>query len=325
MALPKSISGEFAMSAEGSDVFADDSGLDAANDPSMGASVKPDLLQTVQRQVADPGQDAANQPSFTATQAKAAQQYQDLTSKGPGGMGGALSAGSSAQAGGARQESAQKAATKLASEAAKLQKVAAGADQPQAKQDAGPGGKVAGVAIGQGLNMALAAGATVVAGPAVGAAVATAGLAYDVAKVFSGQSDGPSYFASKDSKGQTVGYGASSSSSPQTESAPGQNSTSNNFNRFMSRVPGERTIDGGSIETASDGLRGIEKAPKLDMKPLETTPAAKALAGIFRNGRDAAGGSEGPSADKEGLDFKPMEMKPNPGVFQAAAPKPFFG
>ncbi|QQG36350.1 MAG: hypothetical protein HYS17_00730 [Micavibrio aeruginosavorus] len=324
MALPKSISGEFAMSAEGSDVFAADSGLDAANDPSMGATVKPDLLQTIQRQVVDPGQDAANQPSFTATQAKAAQQYQDLTSKGPGGMGGALSAGSSMQAGAARQESAQKAATKLAGEATKLQKIATGADQPQAKPEAGPGGKMAGVAIGQGLNMMAAAGATVIAGPAAGAAVATAGMAYDVVKAFSGQSDGPSYFASKDSKGQTMGYGSSSSSAPQAEAAPAQNSVGNGFNRFMSRMPGERSIDNGSIETASDGLRGIEKAPKLDMKPLEMTPAAKALAGIFRNGREAAGG-EGPNADKERLDFKPMDMKPNPGVFQAAAPKPFFG
>lgn len=324
MALPKSISGEFAMSAEGSDVFAADAGLDAANDPSMGMSVKPDLLQTIQRQVADPGQDAANQPSVTATQVKAAQQYQDLTSKGPGGMGGALSAGSSVQAGNARQESAQKAATNLATEAAKLQKIASGADQPQAKQEAGPGGKMAGMAMGQGLNMAAAAGATVIAGPAAGAAVAAAGVAYDVVKAFSGQSDGPSYFASKDAKGQTMGYGASGSSAAQPESAPAQNASSNSFNRFMSRLPGDRApVDGGSIETASDGLRGIEKAPKLDMKPLELTPAAKALAGVFRNGREAAG--ESPSADKDGLDFKPMALKPNPGVFQAAAPKPFFG
>ena len=72
MALPQSISEEFGMSAEGADVYAD-SAMDAANDPLMNSTVKPDLLQTIQPQVvADPNQSSANDPQMTAKQQQAA-------------------------------------------------------------------------------------------------------------------------------------------------------------------------------------------------------------------------------------------------------------
>lgn len=312
MALPESISGEFGMRAEGSDAFRDvEAGL-SANDPAYTTKPRLDPIQTV-RQIAQPDQTSANQPAPTATQAQAAEKRVELTSKAAGGMGAALSAGSSAQAGAARQETAQKAATKLATEVAKLDKVIAG-EQPK-----GPsaGNKVAGAALGQGMNMAAAAAATVIAGPAAGALVGGAGMAYDVVKAFSGQSDGPSSFGTTNSRGEQTGYVASSSAQP--ASAPA--SVTNSFAQQMMNVPGERKINGGDIEIASAGLRGIEKAP-----PLAMTPAAVALAGVYKNGADVRAGQGDPKADKDDkLDFKPMDMKPNPGVFQAAAPKPFFG
>lgn len=315
MALPQSISGEFGMRAEGADVF-NDSAFDAANDPLMSSTVRPDLLQTIQPQVvADPNQPAANSPQMTAKQEQAVKQYQDLTTKTPSGLGAALSAGSSAEAGAARQDSAQKAATQMASKATELQKVISGAAEP--KQQPSMAGKVAGVAMGQGLNMAAAGAATVVAGPIAGAAVAATGLAYDVVKAFSGQSDGPSSFGTRDSKGEMSSYGVSSSAQPAAPANP----ASTGFNSFMSNIPGERNpVDDGMIETTSAGLKGIEKAPKLEM-----TPAALALQGVFRNGQEAAAGKDGPAADQnDNLSFQPPKM-PNPGVFQAAAPKPFFG
>lgn len=319
MALPQSISEEFGMSAEGADVYAD-SAMDAANDPLMDSTVKPDLLQTIQPQVvADPNQSSANDAQMTAKQQQAVKQYQDLTTKTPSGMGAALSAGAGAQAGQARQETAQKAATQMASKAADLQKVISGADAAKPKE-AGLGGKVTGAVIGQGFNVAAAGLATVVAGPAAGAAVAAVGMTYDVVKVFSGQSDGPSSFGTRDSKGEVSAFTTSSSAQP-AASAPAQPATTA-FNNFMSNIPGVGampSMDQGQVETTSAALKGIEKAPKLSM-----TPAAAALQGIFRNGQEAAASKDGPAVDQdEKLDFK--AAMPNPGVFQPAAPKPFFG
>ena len=301
MSALNSISDQFGVKARGSDTLQQDLALDSANDPTYGSVPRPDLLQTVAvKQVAEPNQNSANQSSMTAEQNKAAQQRDQLTSKAPGGVGAALGSGSSAEAGAARQQTAQKEATKLATNVANLDKVIAGG---QPKESAG-GNKLAGAAIGQGLNVAAAAMTTIVAGPVAGAAVAAAGMAYDVAAVFSGRSGGGSSFASRADSG---GY---------TPSAPSQN---------LMNIPGSgcSPVDMGRISTTSAALCGIEKAP-----PLALTPAATALAGVYKNGYEIrASQGEDPNADKNhNLAFEPMQIKaPNPGVFTAAAPKPFFG
>ena len=306
MSALNSISDKFYMSARGSDALRD-AALDSANNPTYTTAPRIDPLQTV-RQIVQPNQESANQPSVSAEQNKAAQQRDKLTSKAPGGVGAALGAGASAEAGAARQQTAQKEATNLATNVAKLDKVIVG-EQP--KEPAG-GNKLAGAAMGQGLNMAAAAAATVVAGPVAGAAVAAAGLAYDVAAVFSGRSGGGSSFASRaDSPGYT-------SSAPSAQ--PAQSSVSAAFMQNMMNIPGGgRRLDAGSIETTSAGLRGIEKAP-----PLAMSAAAVLLAGVYKNGSSQG---DDPKADKDNkLSFEPMAaLKPNPGVFVAAAPKPFFG
>ncbi len=302
------LSSTFSMEAKGSDAFID-AEADAANDAVYNTQ-QPKNPEIMQMPVAQAEQPAVNQTSATAEQAKAVQQRAELTSK-PVNTGAALSAGASKEAGAARQQTAQKEATKLATEVAKLDKVIAG-DQPKTPSASNSFAKAA---VGQGVGLAAAAGATVVAGPAAGAAVAAASVAYDVAAVFSGRSGGDSSFKVTNSKGEATGYVASAPAQP-AATAP----VSTAFMQNMMNVPGERKIGAGDVEIASAGLRGIEKAP-----PLSMTPAAVALAGVYRNGAEARKSvGDDPSADKDNqLDFKPMDIKPNPGVFTPPKPMAF--
>jgi len=299
---------EFQLKAEGSDAFVDaeagyDSGI-SANDPRYNTKPTIDPMQTI-RQVAQPNQESSNQPNMNAEQARAMEQRQQLTSK-PASTGTALGTGD--KGGAARMETAQKEATKLATEVAKLDKKIAG-DQP-AKPSAS--NSFAKAAMGQGVGLVAAAGAAMVAGPAVGAAVAVASTAYDVAAVFSGRSGGGSSFKSS---ADATGYVSSAApAQPAAQAAP----VSAAFMQNMMNIPGERKISGADVELASDGLRGIEKAP-----PLAMTPAAVALAGVYKNGLDAARSrGEDKDLDKDAkLDFEPAALKPgNPGVF--VPPKP---
>ena len=304
------LSSTFAMEARGSDAFIDaEAGLDSTiSNPLYNTKPVIDPMQTI-RQVAQPHQDSANQPNMSAEQAKAMQQREQLTSKGPGGVGSALGAGD--KGGAARQETAQKEATKLATEVAKLDKKIAGGDQPQATAT----NSFARAAAGQAVPALAAVGATMVAGPVAGAAVAVASTAYDVAAVFSGRSGGGSSFKSS---ADSTGYVASAApAQPAAQAAP----VSTAFMQGMMNIPGERKIGGGDIENVTAGLNGITKAP-----PLEMTPAAVAIAGIYKNGADARrSNGESPEADKDDkLDFKPAALKPgNPGVFVPPKPMAF--
>lgn len=301
------LSSTFSMEAKGSDAFIDaeaDNGLSASG-TQYNTAPRIDPMQTI-RQVAQPEQPDANKASATAEQAKAVQQREQLTSK-PVNTGAALSAGASKEAGASRQQTAQKEATKLATEVAKIDKVIAG-DQPKTPSASNSFAKAA---VGQGVGLAAAAGATMVAGPAAGAAVAAASVVYDVAAVFSGRSGGDSSFKVTNSKGEAPGYGSSASAQPAATA-----SVSTAFMQNMMNVPGERKVDLGDVRNAGDSLSGMK------VVPVSMSPAAVALAGVYKNGAEVRKSvGDDPSADNnDRLAFKPMDMKPNPGVF--APPKP---
>lgn len=295
------LSSTFGMNAKGSDPLKDlEADIDpAANDPTY---VRPqiDLMQAAVRQVAQPQQESSNQPS--AEVAKAMQQREQLTSKAPGGMGAALSDGSSAKAGAERQKTAQQKATHVATEVAKLDKKIAGGEPAQPSL----GNKFAGAAMGQVMNMGVAAGATMAAGPAAGAAVMAIGAVYDVAAVFSGRSGGGSSFKSS-ADPQSWGYVSQASAQP---------SVTMSFAQNMMNIPGQRRIDPAGVNLVSEALKDITTAPKL-----EYSPAFVQIAGAFKNGGKIREEQRDSTYDKDtDLDIK--SVKPNPGVLVPQLPRP---
>lgn len=275
----------------------------AANDPVFDSTLKPDLLQTIQRQVVAP-QEPGTQPSASEQQAQAKQQLQDLVSKAPSGIGSALSKGSSVEGAMTRAGDAQKLATNFAVQAGDLAKKA-GVNQLPSN-----GPSLTGAAVKQGIGLAVAAGATALAGPAAGAGVAAASFAIDAVKLAAtgrgwGQDQGASSFTSPSSskKGDTPGYSSASSVSATPVTMQGQPSANaDSFMAKMSRIPGEKSpVDLGRVETTGSDLSGFDKAPKLN---LQDTVAARAITGMTINAREVVA-SNGVDPKAKGLDKGP--------------------
>lgn len=291
----------------------------ASNDPVYESTLKPDLLQTIQRQVAAP-QDAGTQPSASEQQAQAKQQLQDLVSKAPSGIGSALSKGSSVEGAMTRAGDAQKLATNFAVQAGDLAKKAGVNQLPSS------GPSLTGAAVKQGVGLVVAAGVTALAGPAAGAGVAAASFTIDAVKLAAtgrgwGQDQGASSFTSPSSskKGDTPGYSSASSVSatPVTMQAQQPSANADSFMAKMSRVPGEKSpVDLGRVETTGADLNGFDKAPKLN---LQDTVAAKAITGMTINAREVVA-SNGVDPKLKGLDKGPdFEI---PALKIKAAPMP---
>ena len=301
------------------DVFPEE-GVDlASNDPVFDTAPKPDLLQTIQRQVVAP-QDAGTQPSASQQQSQAKQQLQDLVSKAPSGVGPALSKGSSVDGAMTRAADAQKLATNYAAQAGDLAKKAGVNELPSG------GSSLASGALKQGIGLAVAAGATAIAGPAAGAGVAAASFAIDAVKLAAtgrgwGQDQGASSFTSPSSskKGDTLGYSSASSVSatPVTMQPQQPSANADSFMAKMSNIPGEKSpVDFGRVETTGADLNGFEKGPKLN---LQDTVAAKAITGMTINAREVVA-SNGVDPKAKGLDKGPdFEI---PALKIKAAPMP---
>lgn len=294
----------------------------ASNDPVYDTAPKPDLLQTIQRQVAAP-QDAGTQPTASEQQVQAKQQLQDLVSRAPSGVGPALSKGTSVDGAMTRAGDAQKLATNFAVQAGDLAKKAGVNQLPS-----GPSGgsSLTGTALKQGVGLVVAAGATALAGPAAGAGVAAASFAIDAVKLAAtgrgwGQDQGSSNFTASSSskKGDTPGYNAASSVSatPVTMQAQQPSANADSFMSKMSRIPGEKSpVDLGRVETTGSDLSGFDKAPKLN---LQDTVAAKAITGMTVNAREVVA-SNGVDPKLKGLDKGPdFEI---PALKIKAAPMP---
>lgn len=275
-------------------------------------NVRPDLMQTVAAKIAPAAPQTQAQPA-TQQQVEAQRQLNDLLSRQQT-LGAAKSAG---DAGGSnRMQSAQQAAQQFTAKATQLADTAAGAPPKSSLTNSFLGAAVGAVA-GAGATMAAGVAAPGAA-PLVGA-VTQAKTAYDVVAAFEGRVTGPSSFKTTDAKGREAGYvSAAPSAAEQASAAP----ASAAFMRKLTQVPGD--FDAGRVGLTSQGLNGIETAPRLNAKTLQDSVAWKGLAGVNRNGLEVArAGGEGPKAEDENLNM--AAKAPLPGVFAPPKPLPLVG
>ncbi len=287
---------------------AEGSALDSANDSLFTA--KPDLLQTVAAKIA-PAEPQTNAQPATKQQLDAQKQLNDLLSRQQS-MGAAKSIGD--QGGSNRMKSAQDAAQHFTAKAMQLEKTASGADQKPSASGSFAKAAVGAAVVGTGVTMA--AGMVSPAAAATVGAVTQAKTAYDVVAAFEGRSTGGSSFRMTDSKGRESGY-VSAAPSPAEQAAAAPASAA--FMRKLTQIPGD--IDAGRIDLASQGLNGVETAPKLNARTLQDSVAWKGIAGVNRNGLEAAR-SNGEAHKPEDENLTMTAKAPLPGVFTPPKPLP---
>lgn len=143
---------------------------------------------------------------------------------------------------------------------------------------------------------------------AIATAIPDAAAAVSIIGRGFGQDKGASYFASTNKKGESIGYGASSSVSALASAQPAMSSQTDRFIANLTRIPGGGIVDPPRAALTSDALNGFEKGPKVK---LEDTPTFMALAGMRANVQMAAS-SIGLNSKALGIDKDPAaqhEMK----------------